>query len=308
MRDRSPGTPANEDSAPAAASCPRRCVRQATFRIIRRTAVDRARAAADDRLRSLPFANVSRLLQQVPLPVPAILGHSDAIGVVALQDLGDVTLQAHLGATSPAEHQALYRQAVALIELFAAGVDLTETTAMASCSTSKAHVGAELLSGTFSKHAAKSAWRRNRAKLGEKGGDYASCGRASRAVPPRLSQRNLMLHDGSLGSSIFRTRMGPDTYDLASLLRDVVDIAIASSTSSSRISSRQLARTRRSSAAGRSDVAQRNLASASAQTTTRHNTVYIQYILAPTTTPARLESTCASRTCELLARIEELAS
>src|SRR5687768_13731960 len=65
---------------------------------------------------SLPFASVARLLQQVPLPVPAILGHSDALGVVALQDLGDVTLQAHLGAASPAEHQALYRQAVSLIE------------------------------------------------------------------------------------------------------------------------------------------------------------------------------------------------
>ena len=66
---------------------------------------------------SLPFANVARLLQQVPLPVPAILGHSDALGIVALQDLGDVTLQAHLGAASPAEHAALYREAVALIAL-----------------------------------------------------------------------------------------------------------------------------------------------------------------------------------------------
>src|SRR5258707_9810908 len=65
---------------------------------------------------SLPFANVGGLLQQIPLPVPAILGHSDELGIVALQDLGDVTLQAHLGAATPAEHAALYRQAVALIE------------------------------------------------------------------------------------------------------------------------------------------------------------------------------------------------
>src|SRR5580765_2234432 len=65
---------------------------------------------------TLPFANVGRLLQQIPLPVPAILGHSDELGIVALQDLGDVTLQAHLGAASPAEHAALYRQAVSLIE------------------------------------------------------------------------------------------------------------------------------------------------------------------------------------------------
>src|SRR5258706_423371 len=42
---------------------------------------------------TLPFANVS-----------------------ALEDLGDVTLQAHLGAATPVEHAALYREAVALIE------------------------------------------------------------------------------------------------------------------------------------------------------------------------------------------------
>src|SRR2546427_3702252 len=66
---------------------------------------------------TLPFANVSALLQQIPLPVPGILGHSDELGILALQDLGDVTLQAHLGAASPTEHAALYRQAVALVEL-----------------------------------------------------------------------------------------------------------------------------------------------------------------------------------------------
>ena len=42
-------------------------------------------------------------------------GHADDIGVLALEDLGDVTLQAHLGAATSSEHAALYRQAVALI-------------------------------------------------------------------------------------------------------------------------------------------------------------------------------------------------
>ena len=65
---------------------------------------------------TLPFANVCELLQQMSLPVPAILGHHDALGIVALRDLGDVTLQAHLGAASPAVHAALYREAVSLIE------------------------------------------------------------------------------------------------------------------------------------------------------------------------------------------------
>src|SRR5262245_21430685 len=66
---------------------------------------------------ALPFANVSELFGRVPLPVPAILGHSDSDGVLALEDLGDVTLQAHLGASSPVEHAALYREAVSLVEL-----------------------------------------------------------------------------------------------------------------------------------------------------------------------------------------------
>src|SRR5688572_26141588 len=64
---------------------------------------------------TLPFVNVARLLSQMPVPIPLVLGHADDLGVLALQDLGDVTLQAHLGAATPAEHAALYRQSVALI-------------------------------------------------------------------------------------------------------------------------------------------------------------------------------------------------
>ena len=82
-----------------------------------RRAVDRAGAVLGRRSRStkLPFVNVATLLAKMPVPIPAVLGHADDLGVLALQDLGDVTLQAHLGAATPAEHAALYRQAVALI-------------------------------------------------------------------------------------------------------------------------------------------------------------------------------------------------
>ena len=66
-------------------------------------------------VRTLPFVNVARLLEQMPVPIPHVLGHADDIGVLALEDLGDVTLQAHLGAATPSEHAALYRQAVGLI-------------------------------------------------------------------------------------------------------------------------------------------------------------------------------------------------
>ena len=58
---------------------------------------------------------MAELLEQMPVPIPRILGHDEALGIVALQDLGDVTLQAHLGAEPYPSHAALYRQAVALI-------------------------------------------------------------------------------------------------------------------------------------------------------------------------------------------------
>jgi aminoglycoside/choline kinase family phosphotransferase len=64
---------------------------------------------------TLPFVNVATLLSAMPVPVPRILGHSDDLGIIALQDLGDVTLQAHLGAASPQQHAELYRQAVTFI-------------------------------------------------------------------------------------------------------------------------------------------------------------------------------------------------
>ena len=66
-------------------------------------------------VRTLPFVNVATLMARMPVPIPEVLGHADDLGVLALQDLGDVTLQAHLGAATPAEHAALYRQAVVLI-------------------------------------------------------------------------------------------------------------------------------------------------------------------------------------------------
>ncbi len=62
-----------------------------------------------------PFVRVAELFSRMPLPVPAILHHDDALGVLGLQDLGDVTLQAHLGGLSAADRASRYREAVALI-------------------------------------------------------------------------------------------------------------------------------------------------------------------------------------------------
>jgi aminoglycoside/choline kinase family phosphotransferase len=177
---------------------------------------------------TLPFANVSDLFRRIPLPVPAILGHSDRDGLIALEDLGDVTLQAHLGAATPVEHAALYREAVALIELlqrrgpdFAGDRYLPYTIAF----------DIEKLTWEFDffmRHFVE-GYRGAVLTESERQALFAEC----RAIAEDLSSeprvlchrdyhsRNLMLHGGSLHIIDFQdARMGPDTYDLVSLLRD----------------------------------------------------------------------------------------
>src|SRR5262245_13023095 len=182
---------------------------------------------------TLPFANVADLLRQVPLPVPHIFGHSDPLGIVALQDLGDVTLQAHLGAASVEEHAALYRQAVALLDrLQRRGAELQSDLYMPY----QVAFDVEKLTWEldfFVKHFMEgyrgaALHESERSALAEEWMGIVD----ELASEPRVlchrdyHSRNLMLREGSLYIIDFQdARMGPDTYDLASLLRDsYVDI------------------------------------------------------------------------------------
>jgi N-acetylmuramate 1-kinase len=183
---------------------------------------------------TLPFANVAGLLQQVPLPVPALLGYSDELGILALQDLGDVTLQAHLGAASPSDHAALYRQAVALIEqLQRRGAELeSEKYLPYRIAFDEEKLTWEL--DFFVKHFVE-GYRGVVLTASERDalGDEWSAIVGELAAEPRVlchrdyHSRNLMLRGSDLYIIDFQdARLGPDTYDLASLLRDsYVDIA-----------------------------------------------------------------------------------
>jgi aminoglycoside/choline kinase family phosphotransferase len=176
----------------------------------------------------LPFANVARLMAAMPVPVPAILGHSNELGILALEDLGDVTLQAHLGAATRAEHAALYRQAVTLIaRMQQRGRDLTSDRYLPY----GIAFDVEKLSWElqfFVKHFLE-AYRG--AVLSPAGREALSTEllriAEELAAEPRVfchrdyHSRNLMLHAGQLYIIDFQdARMGPDTYDLVSLLRD----------------------------------------------------------------------------------------
>jgi aminoglycoside/choline kinase family phosphotransferase len=245
---------------------------------------------------SLPFARVAELFQMIPLPVPGVLGHSDELGIIALQDLGDVTLQAHLGASSPAEHAALYRQAVALIEqLQRRGADLESD----QYSPYRVAFDVEKLTWELEFFATYFVQGYRGVPLGAP--ERAALSEEWRAIVHELAaeprvlchrdyhSRNLMLREGSLYIIEFQdARMGPDTYDLVSLLRDsYVDIGdreldeliayfLAVKHSDSAAASDEEFRRRFDLMA-----LQRNLKALGTfgyQTVTRRNTVYIQYM------------------------------
>jgi N-acetylmuramate 1-kinase len=245
----------------------------------------------------LPFVNVAKLLSEMPVPVPRILGHSDELGIIALQDLGDVTLQAHLGAASPAQHAALYRQAVTFVDtLQRRGAEL----ASAEYVPYGIAFDVEKLTWElqfFTKHFLE-AYRGSRISTASRellAAEYAAIAEELAAEPRVLCHRdyhsrNLMLHDASLYIIDFQdARLGPDTYDLVSLLRDSY-VDFTESQVDAFIAFFLALRDGRLSAPGdpaefrrRFDLMalQRNLKALGTfgfQTTSRQNTVYIQYI------------------------------
>ncbi len=242
---------------------------------------------------AMPFVSIAKLLADVPVPVPRILHHSDPLGILGLEDLGDVTLQAHLGAATASEHAALYRQAVGFIARMQ-------------------QRGEELRSEAYPPYriafdVEKLTWELEffvkHYLLAYKGAAITDADRDALrhewtgmvdelAGEPRVlchrdyHSRNLMLHDGSLYIIDFQdARMGPDTYDLVSLLRDsYVDL------SSNQVDSLIAYFLAHKGGAADEDefrrrfdlmALQRNLKALGTfgyMTTSRNNTVYIQYI------------------------------
>ena len=240
----------------------------------------------------MPFVSIAKLLSEVPVPVPKILHHSDSLGVLGLEDLGDVTLQAHLGAATPSEHAALYRQAVTFIARmqqrgealrsdayppYRIAFDVEKLTWELEFFVKHYLLGYKGVNATDDQRdALRSEWSAIVDELAAE--QRVLCHRD-------YHSRNLMLHNGSLYIIDFQdARMGPDTYDLASLLRDSyvdltpqqVDELIAFFLALKGIADEPEFRRRFDLMA-----LQRNLKALGTfgyMTTSRNNTVYIQYI------------------------------
>ena len=177
---------------------------------------------------NLPFVNVAKLFTKVPIRVPRILDHSDRFGVVALEDLGDMTLQSYLKKSPQETHNKIYKQAISVINVLQQrGKELTSNNYVPfNIAFDEKTLGAEL--DFFTKHfiesyqgASLTAATKN--ALAKEYQDLV----VELACEPRVlchrdyHSRNLMLHQDQLYVIDFQdARLGPETYDLVSLLRD----------------------------------------------------------------------------------------
>ena len=249
--------------------------------------------AASFDVKSLPFLNVADLFATMGVPVPAIIGHAADLGVLALEDLGDVTLQANLGTASEEDHARLYREAVGIIETIQRrGAELKSIKYLPyqiSFDTTKLMWELEFFYRHFLEgYRGVTVSPAERQALTE---EFTTIVEELAAEPTVLCHRdyhsrNLMVRDGKVFVIDFQdARMGPDTYDLVSLLRDSY-VDLPERTVNEFIAYFLALRGKRDDPAefkARFDVMalQRNLKALGTfgyQTLARSNTVYIQYI------------------------------
>jgi aminoglycoside/choline kinase family phosphotransferase len=174
-----------------------------------------------------PFYTVGEALIQMGLPLPKLLDHDGALGIYEQEDLGDLTLQHVLADASPTQMVDLYREAIDEIVLVQR--EAPRASQRAICFQTAFDI--EKLSWElhyFEKHFLELHRKvdlsvEDRSKLAE--GFHSLAARI--ASWPRVlchrdyHSRNLMQHQGRLFWIDYQdARMGPATYDLASLLRD----------------------------------------------------------------------------------------
>ena len=173
------------------------------------------------------FSN-HRILEGIGAPVPRLIGRSDSLGLVLVEDFGDLSLQKAAAGATPEQLRGLYRQAGALIVLmqtegaralrpddFAFRNALDRERFLFELN----HFDRHFVRGL--RHHAPS--EQECAELLRFYGDLAgACDRMPRVYCHRdFQSRNLMVSQGRLRLIDFQdARMGPYVYDAASLLRD----------------------------------------------------------------------------------------
>ena len=177
------------------------------------------------------FVEIDRLLMTMDVPVPAVLGRSDSLGVLELEDLGNRTLQAHLGRADEGERDARYREAIEILIALQRQRPATRPAGHAPPPPFDRRFDATTFTRElqfFTTHFLEGhrGLRLDPATRAALGLNYARLAHRLASEPSVLCHRdyhsrNLMVYRERLYVIDFQdARMGPDTYDLVSLLYD----------------------------------------------------------------------------------------
>ncbi len=178
--------------------------------------------------RELPFVNVARHLREKGIPVPRVFFDASEEGFVLLEDVGDVTLESHLEKESLRERRRRYESAV---EILVRMQSAATTASSRPCYALSYSFDAETFFRElcfFREHALEGLWGHvlstdGRTELEE---HFQRLCTEIAEYPKVFTHRdyharNLMVHADRLTLLDFQdARLGPITYDLASLLRD----------------------------------------------------------------------------------------
>jgi aminoglycoside/choline kinase family phosphotransferase len=186
----------------------------------------------------LPFINVAQLFGEIPVAVPAILGVAGDLGILELEDLGDTTLESRLLVSDRDTRRAHYRRAAELIALIQERGRVLASSRFVpyGLAFDREKLGEELdffVEHFVIGHRKTTLTDDEREELANELQRLT----VTLAAEPRVlchrdfHSRNLMLRHDELYVIDFQdARLGPDTYDLVSLLRDAyvdVDEALA---------------------------------------------------------------------------------
>ena len=194
-----------------------------------------ARSEAADPALRLTFANdpcahleTTRLFLDAGLPVPGVIGVEGSERVMLIQEVGDCKLQDWLGQSSPDEKAEAYRNAIELIvriqEL--TGIVLTSESICSKLALDEAKLKWELdffFKNHFDRHLAVDLTPECRQAVDN---EFTELCREMAALPRVLVHRdyharNLMMRDGKIFIIDHQdARMGPESYDLVSLIAD----------------------------------------------------------------------------------------
>ena len=177
---------------------------------------------------SLPQIAVGSIFRRLGIPIPAVLDEAADLGVLAVEDLGDETLQSWMAGGAARDPAPLYREAIGyLAALQTRGASLRDEGALPfTLAFDVPKLAWEL---DFFRSEFLGAHRRvalSPAETAALGGELSTIAEELAAEPRVLCHRdyhcrNLMVRDGRLVVIDFQdARLGPGTYDLVSLLRD----------------------------------------------------------------------------------------